>query len=185
MQQKLFNIKPIRVARPTKCSIDLSSVYVEMAEKINDWDGSKMDQDEVDYFVEELSRKFTCFDLFNSDGYELARDLEKDLGFDSDRNLVDVMDSIIHDCNNCLNEHIEQWVEDCNITPKYSVGDEVRLTLKNVEYVGEISKIFHKSAQYVIFVPELGHVREGVGTHGAIKNFEDIEDDFFDEKHWK
>jgi len=28
-------------------------------------------------------------------------------------------------------------------------------------------------------------VREGVGTHGTIKKFEEIEQDFFSEKHWK
>lgn len=185
MQEKLFNIKPIRVARPTIDNIDLTPVYVTMAELINDWCGEKMNQNEFDYFVEELKRNFDSYDLRDNDGYELARDLEKDMGFDSDRNLVEEMDCIQNECRNCLNEQIEKWVIDCNITPKYSVGDEVRVTFKNVEYVGEVSEIYHKRAQYVIYIEELGHVREGVGTHGTIKNFEDIEEDFFDKKHWE
>ena len=184
MQQKLFDIKPMRIPRPTKTTIDLLPVYVRMAEMINEWDGEQMGQKEFEYFIEELQRNFSCFDLFDSDGYELARDLEKDMGFDSDRNLVDDMDCISNECRNCLNEHIEKWVEECNINPKYSIGDEVKLKRNSVEYIGEITEINLKRAQYVIFVPKLGHVRGGVGTHGTIKNFEDVEEDFFHEKHW-
>jgi len=184
MQEKLFDIKPIRVPRPDKTTIDLLPVYVRMAELINEWCKEDMNQSEFEYFIEELQRNFDAFDLFHCDGYELARDLEKDMGFDSDRNLVDDMDCISDECRNCLNENIEKWAQECNITPKYSIGDEVKLKMDNVEYIGEIAEINLKRAFYVIFVEELGHVREGVGTHGVIKNFEEVEDDFFDKKHW-
>jgi hypothetical protein len=123
--------------------------------------------------------------LFNSDGYELARDLEKEMDVQSDSELVDDMNSISYHCHSCLRENVENWVKDCEITPKYSIGDEVSVWVKNVNYIGEISKIYERTAEYSIFIEELGHVREGVGTTGTIKKFEEIEKDFFDDKHWK
>jgi len=185
MQDKLFNIKPIRIARPTSHTIDMTSVYINMAELINDWDCEDMNQEELEEFVEELKENFTASDLFNSDGYELARDLEKEMGIQSDSELVDDMNSVSYNCHSCLRVNVEKWVKDCEITPKYSIGDEVSVWVKNVNYIGEISKIYERTAEYSIFIEELGHVREGVGTTSTIKKFEEIEKDFFDEKHWK
>ena len=185
MQEKLFNIKPIRIARPTSHTIDLSSVYINMANTIKEWLGEEMEVEEFDFFVEELKENFTASYLFNCDGYELARDLEREMGFDSDSALVDDMNSISYHCHSCLRENVENWVKDCEITPKYPIGDEVSVWVKNVNYIGEISKIYERTADYCILIEELGHVRDGVGTHGTIKKFEEIEEDFFDEKHWK
>jgi hypothetical protein len=185
MQEKLFHIKPMRVARPTSHTIDISSVYVKMANLIVEWLDEKFEPEEFECLVEELQENFTASDLFSSDGYELARDLEKDMGFDSDSQLVDDMNSISYFCHSCLRVNVEKWVKDCEITPKYSIGDEVSVWVKNVNYIGEISKIYERTAEYSIFIEELGHVREGVGTTSTIKKFEEIEKDFFDEKHWK
>lgn len=185
MQQKLFNIKPIRLPRPNSTSINLTSVYIKMAEDINEWDNQDMTQTEFEDFVGELKENFSCYDLFKCDGYELARDLEKEMGFNSDRCLVDAMDVIHDEAYKCLDEHIEKWVIDCNITPKYKIGDEVKVKVKSVEYIGEIINIYHKQGTYLIFVEELGHVKNGSGVLGAIKPFEDIEEDFFDAKHWR
>lgn len=184
MQEKLFNIKPIRVPRPTSDSADITSVYIEMAELINDWDNQDMDQEEFEEFVEDLKDNFSSYDLFNKDGYKIARKLEKDMYFEPDVSLVDDMDMISNKCRECLGREIQQWVVDCQITPKYEVGDEVKVTVRGVEYIGEISQIYEKTAEYSIFIEELGHVRQGVGTHGTIKKFEEIEEDFFDKKHW-
>jgi hypothetical protein len=185
MQEKLFNIKPIRVARPTSDSVDITSVYVEMAELINDWDGEKMNQEDFEEFVGDLKRTFSVFDLFHEDGYKIARSLEKEMHFDPDSILVGEMDMISHKCRECVRREVEKWIIDCEITPKYEIGNEVKATVRNVEYIGEIAAINLKDATYTIFIQELGHVREGVGTHGTIKKFEEIEEDFFDEKHWK
>lgn len=185
MQQKLFNIKPIRISRPTIDLIDLTSVYVDMAEKINNWDSQDMSQIEFEEFVAQLKEDFSCYDLLNSDGYTLARDLEENMGINSNKELVDILDNIDFECIKCLDKNIEKWVEDCNITPKHKIGDEVRVKVKNVEYIGEITSIYNKTASYSIFIEELGHVKNGPGVLGTIKPFEEIEQDFFDEKHWK
>jgi hypothetical protein len=185
MQTKLFDIKPIRVARPTIDLIDLTSVYFKMAEDINEWDQQDMNQIEFEEFVGELKEEFSCYDLITSDGYTLARDLERHMNINSNKELSDVMDNIKFECIKCLDENIEKWVKDCNITPKYKIEDEVKVTIKNVEYIGEITQIYHKKASYSIFVEELGHVKHGSGVLGVIKPFEDIEEDFFDKKHWK
>jgi len=158
MQEKLFHIKPMRVARPTIHTIDISSVYVKMAKAITEWLNESFKPEEFENLVEELKENFEASDLFNSDGYELARDLEKDMGFDSNSQLVDDMDAIRYFCHSCLRENVEKWVQDCEIKPKYSVGDELNVLFKNVNYVGEISKIYERTAEYSIFIAELGHL---------------------------
>jgi hypothetical protein len=40
---------------------------------------------------------------------------------------------------------------------------------------GEIVKIDDELATYLVFCPAAGHVREGLGTHGVIFPFEDVE----------
>jgi hypothetical protein len=177
MQQKLFNIKPIRISRPTIDLIDLTSVYVKMAEKINKWDNQNMSHSELEEFVNNLKENFSCYDLFNFDGYELTRSLETEMDFDADRDLVDVMDSVGYEAQVCLGEYIEQWVVNCKITPKYKIGNEVKVKFKNVEYIGEVVDINTNKASYVIFIEDL--------NCDLVKTFEDIEDDFFSDKHWK
>jgi hypothetical protein len=182
MQEKLFNIKPIRVARPTSDSVDITSVYVEMAELINDWDNEDMNQEELEEFVGDLKNNFSAFDLFHEDGYKIARSLEKNMHFDPDVDLVDDMDMISHRCRECLREEVEKWVIDCEIKPKHSIRDEVMVEVKNVKYIGRIAEIYYKKAEYLIYIEELHY---GTQTVGTMKKFEEIEEDFFDEKHWK
>ena len=185
MQDKLFNIKPIRVSRPTSQTIDTTPVYIHMAKLLNEWNNEDLNQEEFEDFIADLKNNFSVYDLFHGDGYKIARSLEKNMYFESDRELVDEMDVIPNKFSECLRENVENWVKDCEITPKYSIGDEVSVWVKNVNYIGEISKIYERTAEYSIFIEELGHVREGVGTTGTIKKFEEIEKDFFDDKHWK
>ena len=154
MQEKLFNIKPIRVARPTSDSVDITSVYVEMAELINDWQSEVMDHEEFEEFVGDLKNNFSPFDLFHKDGYQIARRLEKDMYYEPDVHLVDDMDMLPNRCRQCLCEEVEKWVIDCEITSKYQVGDEVKATVRNVEYIGEIAAVNSKDATYTIFIQE-------------------------------
>jgi len=182
MQGKLFDIPPIRIKRPTIDTIDFSEAYEEMAEEIISWEkDSSADLDET---TEGLKKLFSISELRMDGGYELAKKMERNWHSDVDTELVNILDSFSNIIYMACNEAERKWVKDCWITPKYSIGDIVKTTVKGKEYEGKIVSIYNDQAQYVINISELGHVKEGdMGTQGTIKHFEDIEEDFFENKN--
>lgn len=182
MQGKLFEIPPIRIKRPTIDTIDFYETYNDMADEILEW------LNEGDTTVEEialdLKKTLSPMDIYRGDGYELAKKLESEWGISPNTELVEILNSLDTHIRRACREAEKKWVKDCWITPKYSIGDKVHVSRKNKIYEGEIVEIRSDLAEYVIFVEELGHVREGEsGTLGAIEHFEDIEEDFFENKH--
>lgn len=183
MQTKIFDIPPIRIKRPSIDNINFDEAYNEMAEEILDW--LKDPNCTTEEIVSDLKENFQPYELENSDGYELAKEFESNYGYDADTELVNIMDGFSHIIYTACKKAERKWVQDCRITPKYSIGDKVHVSHKAKIYEGEIADIKNDLAEYVIYVQDLGHVKEGVGTHGLIKRFEDIEEDFFDKKHWE
>lgn len=183
MQNKLFDIPPIRIKRPDFNSINFGEAYKEMAEEILEWMND--DNVELEDIISDLKECFSPQGIKMSDGYELAKELDRDCGYDVNTELVNILDGFSHKLYMECQKFEKKWVIDCNITPKHSIGDKVHISRKGKIYEGEISAINNEVAEYTICVPELGHVREGVGTHGAIEHFENIEEDFFDKKHWE
>jgi len=70
---------------------------------------------------------------------------------------------------------IKKWVMINEITPKYKLGEQVSFTYRREDFQGEVTNIDTEYAQYTIFIPSKGHVKEGVGTHGTIYDFEEVE----------
>lgn len=180
-QLKLFNLKPIKVKRPDIYDVDLTSVYAKLADYIVEW-SSKYDKEDV---IEELSERFDHHDLFSNNGYELCRILEDDLYYSPDVELVEYMDCSERLVDGVYRGVIKKWVEDCEIKPKYKIGDIVDVEYKGKKYKGEVVNIYEDQAKYTICIEELGHKKPGsteTGTIGAYKNFEEIEKDFFELK---
>jgi len=181
MQGKLFEIPPIRIKRPTIDTIDFSDAYEEMAEEIIGWEKDK--SADLSETAEALKELFSVSELSGEDGYELAKKMERNWSADVDTELVNILDGFSHIIHMTCNEAERQWVKDCCITPKHSVGYIVKTTVRGKEYFGTIVSIYKDQAQYIINIPELGHAKEGeMGTQGTIKHFEDIEEDFFENK---
>jgi hypothetical protein len=179
MQGKLFDIPPIRIKRPTISTIDFSEAYEEMAEEIISWE--KDGSDDLAATADSLKELFSVSELLTENGYELAKKMERNWALNIDTELVNILDGFSSIIYTACNEAERKWVKDCCITPKYSVGYIVKTTVKGKEYFGKIVSVYNNQAQYVINIPELGHAKEGeMGTQGTIKNFEDIEEDFFE-----
>lgn len=120
---------------------------------------------------------------FEFDGYRIAQDLEH-LGWSADAKLVELMDTLANERSDAHRTIVRQWVIDQGIAPKLAVGDQVSFTQRRPEgnrFEGEITKVDGEHAQYTVFVPSLGHVREsaltrrGIQTLGTIVPFEDVE----------
>lgn len=182
MQGKLFDIPPIRIERPTLDTIDFSEAYKEMAEQIIDWENDS--SSDVDETADSLKKLFSISDIYMEDGYELAKTMEKDWGLEVDTELVNVLDGFSNIIHMACSAAERKWVKDCWITPKHVIGDIVTTKVKGKEYQGTIVEIHNDLAEYVINIPELGHVKKGeMGTQGTVKHFEEIEEDFFENKN--
>jgi hypothetical protein len=181
MQEKLFNIKPIRVPRPNMDTIDFSTVYEKLADIIFEWEGGSFDEEDEQELVESLKEEFTIRQLSYDDAYKLGRKLEDDFNYDVDINLVDDLGSISYEIRHVIVEAERNWVKECEIKPKHLIGDEVMVSVKSNGYIGRVVEIYYDRASYSIYIEEL---HKNTNTIGTLKDFEEIEEDFFDEKHW-
>lgn len=176
MQQKLFDIKPMRVTRPTAYTIESEDIYSKIAERIVDWDNSI----KIEEAIKDLKETFSIWELVNSDGYEISRSFERHRGYRPDSQLVEEADSFCWIVREIVDNAVKKWVVDCQITPKFSVGDIVKFKPDNVSEVdGIIKGIDINEARYTI-----SPISEKNNTRGYVINFEDVEEDFFDSKHW-
>lgn len=186
-QPKLFEIEPIRIPRPTLKTIDAVKALRKVAEEINDWSEERTDVDEL---ASELENSIGIDDFYRENGYELAKALEKKFGYSPDLELVELMDGASWHIKEALKEEVKKWVKDCWIKPKYKIGDMVEMAFINrkttdtesrtfgvngVSIEGEITGIHEDTAEYLIYTPSLCKDN----TTAIVKNFEDIEKDFF------
>lgn len=67
-------------------------------------------------------------------------------------------------------------VETTGQQPTFKLGDRVRFEHHGRQRPvdGEVTKIDAARAKYVVYCASLGHVREGVGSHGIFVDFERV-----------
>jgi hypothetical protein len=109
------------------------------------------------------------------DGYKMAKTLEDRHYWDSDAELVDILEGAdFHSANRTA---VMAWITDNGVKANFEAGRQVEVKTSPRESLlrkGEIAKIY-EDGNYCVMVPELGHVREGLGTHGLIFSWEDVE----------
>lgn len=110
------------------------------------------------------------------DGYYLAKKLEFKYSYCPDTDLVDRLDGTRSIINIAYEKCVTKWIQENNILPKINVGTKVKFKHKKDECEGEIYKIDNVGGTYYIFCEQLGHVKEGPGTHGEVVNWEIIEE---------
>ena len=123
-----------------------------------------------------------CKDLLDAlegaldfDGYEIAKRLESRY-WETDRELVDILDEAWDFAEEAYKEVIRDWRRAYQVKPKYKIGDHVAVRAGNPPSIrdGEIEAVNEVRAQYCVYIPSLGHVREGVGTHGIMMDWESV-----------
>lgn len=173
-QEKLFNIEPIRIKRPTIYTIDGHEAYKKIALDILEWEqNSGDDEEDVNSLIEELRDKFDLYEL-QDDGYEICKKLESKLMFSPDQELVEIMGQANWHIRASLKESIKKWVDDCWIKPKFKIGDKMEITYNRKKYQAEIKEVRESEAQYLFNIPEV--MKE---TSGVCVDFEEVEPDFF------
>lgn len=160
--------------RPNRMSDEvIAEVANRLMPRVLQW--LHIGQDDAEEVIE-TAKDIMAVLKVSSDGYKMAKELEDRHGWDEpDSELVDVLEGA--DYYGTLQTAIRAWVKDNDLKPKYEVGEVV--TVKKVshegsEHRGEIISI-GDDGTYTVMIPALGHVREGVGTHGTIFAWEVVE----------
>lgn len=146
-----------------------------LVEQYNGWLEEGGDEPDDEREIIEILKKVLA-DSYNFDGYKICRDLERHYHIDPDSQLVEIMDDVGFLISSAEQTAVQNWVKRFGIQPRFKVGDKVSVghPIKG-KHLGEITKVDEKEAKYTIYVEAIGHVREGSGTHGWIKNFEEVE----------
>lgn len=113
---------------------------------------------------------------YNDDGYEVAKHLEA-RGWDADDELVDAGRCLLDALEDAHDAAVKSWVTTAKPAQLFVVGNAVQFThpgRSGRATIGEVSRIDAARAKYVVYCASLGHVREGVGSHGILVNFEDV-----------
>jgi hypothetical protein len=110
------------------------------------------------------------------DGYKLARELDRRLGWEVDTAMVETLDMLGTTISAGVREAVAEWVQRCQVAPRLAIGDAVNVRHRGDLHDGVIARVDLRAAEYVVRVPSLGHVESGSGTHGLVRPFEDFHD---------
>ena len=147
------------------------------AAALNGWleqAGEGLEQSECEAIIARLFKNYCDF----GNGYKIAKQLESNEGIDPDAELVEVCDGFMHSISSAQDKCIADWIEAYQVKPKFKVGDKVtfkRFKREEELHAGEITQIDSKTGKYFVFSEELGHVREGLGSHAVILPWEEVE----------
>lgn len=107
---------------------------------------------------------------FYDDGYDIARELDGQ--YDPDARLVEILDEAFGAKTDALRALTRDWVQANQLKP-IPLETKVRWQKKPAAGVGIVVRNDDAGKSTVMF-PSLGHVREGVGCHGYIANWEEL-----------
>lgn len=153
MQEKLFSVPPIKLPRPKEDSIQMIDIVTELFPDIQSWLGD--DKVTLEDIESDFNHCFSIRDIKIMDGYNMAKELESKCGYDSDSQLVSILDYAFSVYNKILGKKVKQWVIDCEIEPEYDLGTNVYF--KKSEFSkdsGEIVGYYKEEAKYIIQTEE-------------------------------
>lgn len=151
----------------------------EVAELLLAWLQETDPSDDPDRIQEcrEHARKLLIGLCTDDDGYKLAKRLDDYLGYKPDSQLVDALEQIWSIRYKAYEKVVAEWVaREGIVIPEAYMGKTVKFRSGPNPGQGEITKFYPESARVLIFCPEKGHVREGVGSHGVVIDWENVEE---------
>lgn len=154
--------------RPTYNSPEILTAVVEkLMPQVMQW--GKFGEDEAPEITEQVAKALK----HDTDGYHRVKYLEDRFSWDVDSELVEVMEC--DDFHGVTREAVKAWINDNDIVPAFEVGRQVTVKLRGEgDLVGKISSLT-EDGMYCVMIPSKGHVESGLGCHGLLFNWEDVE----------
>lgn len=130
----------------------------------------KFSEDEAPEIAEQVMKALRN----DSDGYQRAKYLESRFSWNSDSELVEVMES--DDFYGATRDAVKAWIRDNGIKPVLGIGHQitVRIGRDDQDYVGFIRSLT-EDGMYCVRIPAKGHVESGLGAQGMLFPWEDVE----------
>lgn len=165
--------------RPTRHHKQVQKLAAErLLPNVLRWLRSACEQDITDKSKADVLRDL--IENFDDEGYRFAHNLDR-AGWSPDADLVEILSgaSTWH----CEKKCVQEWMKANGIAPKLAVGDKVVIPAKWAKdrghetagnCIGEITKV-DDDGRYIVLIEALGHVREGLGTHGYVEPWEKVE----------
>lgn len=175
MQMNLPELMLPYPTRPGRNSDPVINLAVEkMLPKILHWMGDRSyTDDEVVNIRKELRDAID----YTHDGYEAGKYLDSNCYWNSDSELVDLLDDADFYKIDAYDTILEKWVLQNGVEPKHAVGDTVEFMSQKTKVCGVIKNVDTKRGMYSIYCESLGHILPGSGksgTTGLYVNYEDV-----------
>ena len=151
------------IERPSRHSKEIATEVAKlMLPRVKQWLGNDHDRED-DEITEQLAD--VIYDSIDHDGYDLAKRLEDYCYWESDSQLVDILDGVGHKLYSVWEKKCKEWVIANNIKPQFNVGDRIQWTRQwDGIQKGKISGIMRETAQYTIH-------EDGKSYPGGTKDF--------------
>ena len=141
MQTEMY---PDQVKRPSSSSREVVKAAadihaVRMHEKWSEWS------------AEEWSEGLARHHAPHKDGYEMAKDMERD-GFAPDAEMVSDLDDFSFEVSRAHGDAVRAWVRECGFEPEFAIGQDVDMgdRMGRRERYGKVSGIRHETAEYEV-----------------------------------
>ena len=107
---------------------------------------------------------------YEIDGYAIAKSMEDNSFIEPDAELVEILDQASCHLRNALSEVCTEWVNQNRLTGP-AIGAKVTSSWHPEAGTGEIIRN-DKDGRSLVLFEALGHVKEGLGCHGSLINWE-------------
>lgn len=171
MALPLNNI-PLRPQRTDQAVIAIA-VASQIKEVLQWVETPKATESEMTEIIAELTKAASTHP---NDTLLMAEYLKDKHHWDINRSLIDVLDDLDSAIFHGERKAVSDWVKLYAIAPGRSIGEPITFNQNGKEVSGEISAVDEVRATYTVFCPTDGHVRSGIGVHGYIIPFEDLDD---------
>jgi hypothetical protein len=148
-QEALIDPGPATHPRPRPTEHDES---VRRAVAVASWKELKSHTDEGEDAREEILEQVTeALDLSYGDGYDMAKNLDRDHGWEGSEELVELCGSLLYRRRTECISAVRKWVAEARIAPKFAAGDLVKVKEYGNKWVdGTICEVSPEVAQYVV-----------------------------------
>ena len=174
-------VTPGNNQRPTRNDPSIAAKAAEkLLPKVLEWmrEDDGVDDAEIPDIQQQIEQVLRDTSM-SGDGYELAKELEDSAFWSPDSRLVEILDHAGSYESEAVDELVAAWLVANQMQPMRCVGEAVQYSSgagRPVKtYPGTITSIDSARGYYVVNVPALGHVLEGVGTHGTYVPWENID----------
>lgn len=182
MSDEKTNVKRPQIHDEDILKKAIDSLLPEILNWLNAGGGAPIDKDDEEEISEIRDQVYYGIESETPffDAYKICKNIDDRYMWEADAELVNVMEGVWNSVDKEYRLRVKSWVADNAIKPKFEIGNIVKFKpdvwKKDNILDGEITNLNVDRGEYTVFCESMGHVKKGIGTHGRIFKFEEIEE---------